>query len=39
MDERHEAMWTVVAEPEDVLPAIESSPQWNAGNRDFAVVR
>ena len=39
MDERHEEMWTVVGEPEGVLPAIESSPQWNAGNRDFAVAR
>lgn len=39
MDARHDGMWTVVAEPEAVLPAIESSPQWSAANRDFAVPR
>ena len=39
MDERHEAMWTVVATSEEVLPAIESSPSWGADSRDFAVVR
>jgi len=39
MDQRHEEMWTVVAGPEDVLPAIQASPQWDAGNRDFAVAR
>jgi uncharacterized protein (TIGR00730 family) len=39
MDGRHAAMWTVVAEPEDVLPAIESSASWGEDSRDFAVVR
>jgi hypothetical protein len=39
MDPRHEAMWTVVAGPEDVLPAIESATSWGADSRDFAVVR
>lgn len=39
MDARHAAMWTVVATPEDVLPAISSSPSWGADSRDFAVVR
>ncbi len=39
MDERHDEMWTIVGEPEAVLPAIRSSPAWNAGNRDFAVQR
>ena len=39
MDERHDRMWTVVAEPEEVLPAIESSPRWGADSRDFAVMR
>ena len=39
MDARHDSMWTVVMEPEDVLPAIESSPQWSADSRDFAVMR
>jgi uncharacterized protein (TIGR00730 family) len=39
MDERHGAMWTVVARPEDALPAIESAATWSAESRDFAVVR
>ena len=39
MDRRHAAMWTVVAGPEDVLPAIESAGTWGADSRDFAVVR
>jgi uncharacterized protein (TIGR00730 family) len=39
MDRRHVAMWTVVAGPEDVLPAIESADSWGADSRDFAVVR
>jgi uncharacterized protein (TIGR00730 family) len=39
MDARHESMWTVVAVPEDVLPAIASSAAWGADSRDFAVVR
>ena len=39
MDRRHAAMWTVVAAPEDVLPAIESAGTWGADSRDFAVVR
>lgn len=39
MDARHDSMWTVVTEPEAVLPAIESSPHWSADSRDFAVMR
>jgi uncharacterized protein (TIGR00730 family) len=39
MDERHDRMWTVVREPEEVLPAIESSPRWSTDSRDFAVMR
>jgi uncharacterized protein (TIGR00730 family) len=39
MDSRHATMWTVVATPEDVLPAIESAAAWGADSRDFAVVR
>lgn len=39
MDERHDGLWTVVPDPEGVLPAIRESPQWNAANRDFAVAR
>lgn len=39
LDARHSTMWTVVAGPEDVLPAIESAVPWGADSRDFAVVR
>ncbi len=39
IDARHEAMWTVVEGPADVLPAIESAAAWGAEARDFAVVR
>ncbi len=39
MDARHDGLWSVVAGPEDVLPAIESAPAWDAASRDFAVVR
>lgn len=39
MDARHGDLWTVVADPEMVLPAIEAAPQWVAASRDFAVVR
>ena len=37
MDTRHRDIWTVVNEPEDVLPAIQSAPRWSAENRNFAV--
>lgn len=39
MNPEHAAMWTRVAEPEDVLPAIRSAPKWGADARDRAVVR
>lgn len=39
MDERHDSMWAIVGTPEEVLPAIESSPAWDANSRDFAVAR
>jgi len=39
MDARHESMWTVVGEPEEVLAAIESAASWNEDSRGFAVVR
>ncbi|MGO9454191.1 MAG: TIGR00730 family Rossman fold protein [Candidatus Binataceae bacterium] len=38
MDERHRQMWTVVAEPKDVLDAIRGAPPWPATNREFAVI-
>ena len=39
MDERHRAMWSVVAEPEAVVEAIHAAPAWTAAARDFAQVR
>jgi hypothetical protein len=37
MDERHRAMWQVVAEPEAVPAAIESAPGWTSEAQGFAV--
>lgn len=39
MDARHGAMWQVVAEAEDVAPALAAAPGWDATNIDFAAVR
>ena len=39
MDNRHGGLWSVVTEPEAVLHAIETAPEWSSANRDFAVVR
>lgn len=38
MDERHAAMWQVVAEPEEVPDALERAPAWTAEFRSFAAV-
>ncbi len=37
MDTRHRDIWSIVAEPEDVIKAIQTAPKWSAENRDFAV--
>jgi uncharacterized protein (TIGR00730 family) len=37
MDERHAAMWSVVAEPEAAYAALEAMPTWTAASRGFAV--
>ena len=37
MHARHRDIWTLVDEPEDVMEAIKSAPQWSAENRNFAV--
>ncbi len=39
MDARHGSMWQVVAEPEEVVAALETAPGWDAGNINFAAVR
>jgi uncharacterized protein (TIGR00730 family) len=39
MDERHAAMWSVVSEPEAVLDALCSAPEWAVSTRNFAVQK
>ena len=38
MDERHFAMWQVVAAPEDVLAALAAAPPWSADMRRYATL-
>jgi uncharacterized protein (TIGR00730 family) len=38
MDERHAAMWQVVADAEEVPIALERAPAWTAEFRSFAAV-
>ncbi|MGC8518068.1 MAG: TIGR00730 family Rossman fold protein [Steroidobacteraceae bacterium] len=38
MDERHLAMWQIVARAEDVPEALASAPDWSAAAREFAAV-
>lgn len=37
MDERHHAMWQVVAEPEEVPAALAAAPAWTRDAQGFAV--
>ena len=37
MDERHLAMWQVVASPDEVVPAFLAAPPWSAAARAFAT--
>ena len=37
MDPRHAAMWGVVREPEQVVPALREAPPWHDDPRRFAV--
>ncbi len=39
MNPEHAAMWSRVAEPEDVLPRVRATPRWREDARDLAVVR
>jgi hypothetical protein len=38
MDARHRAMWSVVAQPEEVLSAIINAPKWSIQARHFASI-
>jgi len=39
MDEKHRAMWSVVAEPEAVPEALHATPEWPRESRNFAALR
>ena len=39
MDARHGAMWQVVAEPEEVVQALETAPGWDSRSIEFAALR
>ena len=39
MKEKHLAMWSFVDTPEDVLPTIRDTPEWDRNAIHFAVVR
>lgn len=39
MNPEHAGMWSMVDEPEEVLPAIRATPRWDENARDYAVVR
>ena len=38
MDPRHLALWSVVNEPAEVLPAIHAAPPWDPGSLSFAAI-
>jgi uncharacterized protein (TIGR00730 family) len=39
LNPEHAQMWSLVREPEDVLPAIKSTPPWREDARNYAIVR
>lgn len=39
MNPEHAAMWSLVDEPEDVLPRIRATPRWREDARAVAVLR
>ncbi len=39
MNPEHASMWSLVAEPQDVLPRIRSTPAWRDDARNVAIVR
>ena len=39
MKEKHLSMWSFVSEPEDVLPTIRQTPDWDKNAIQFAVVQ
>jgi uncharacterized protein (TIGR00730 family) len=39
LNPEHAAMWSLVAEPEQVLPTIAATPRWREDARNYAIVR
>ncbi|MFO1507034.1 MAG: TIGR00730 family Rossman fold protein [Lysobacterales bacterium] len=39
MNAAHRGLWTLVARPDQVLPAIRATPPWPKDARDFAATR
>ena len=38
MDQRHMGMWTLVAEPRGVIPALRTTPAWDQSSLEFATA-
>jgi len=38
MRSEHRAIWQIVAQPEQIIPAIQSAPAWDKGAIKFAAV-
>jgi uncharacterized protein (TIGR00730 family) len=39
LNPEHAQMWSLVREPDDVLPAITATPKWREDARNYAIVR
>jgi uncharacterized protein (TIGR00730 family) len=39
MSAHHQSLWTIVSEPEEVVPAILSTPNWDKGLKDAGKLR
>ena len=39
MSVAHRSMWTVVSDPNDIMSAIENSPDWSSDAISFAAVK
>jgi uncharacterized protein (TIGR00730 family) len=39
LNPEHATMWSLVAEPEQVLPTIAATPRWREDARNYAIVR
>ncbi len=39
MNPEHAGMWSMVDQPDEVLPKIRATPKWREDARDYAVVR